>query len=216
HIFSPHAVNQFRAGFSRIVSRSTAPSPLTAQSVGVTRVNDPTERSLPHIQIQGVLQIGNGLNSKNETANNNLYISDTVSLSRGRHSLRFGAEVFRNQFNAAPDVTDGSLLFLSFPDFMLGLPGGPASAGGNGTPLSNIYLTVSTATVPHSDLRSAAAHFFAADDWNVSATLTINLGFRIEANGQQSEAHGQLANFFPESYLPPPPGGFTNPTTSGF
>src|SRR4029434_8040137 len=60
------------------------------------------------------------------------------------------------------------------------------------------------------------AHFFVIDDWRISATLSINLGFRLEANGQQSEAHGQIANFDPEFYVPPPPGGFTNPSTSGF
>src|SRR5262249_9498191 len=85
HIFSSQAINQFRAGFSRITSRSAAPSPLTAQSVGITRLNDPQERSLPHIQILGALQLGNAVNDKNETTNDNWYLSDTVSLSRGRH-----------------------------------------------------------------------------------------------------------------------------------
>jgi Carboxypeptidase regulatory-like domain/TonB-dependent Receptor Plug Domain len=216
HIFSPRVVNQFRAGFSRIASRSAAPSALTAQSVGITRVNDPQERSLPHIQILGALQVGNAANDKNETTNNNLYVSDTVSLSRGRHNLRFGAEIFHNQFVNGPDNTDGSILFLSFPDFLLGLPAGGASAGGNGTPLSNVYLAQASAIVPHSDLRSTAAHFFAADDWRISDTVSINVGFRLEANGQQSEAHGQIANFDPTFYVPPPPGGFTNPSTSGF
>jgi hypothetical protein len=216
HIFSSRAINQFHAGFSRIVSRSAAPSPLTAQSVGITRVNDPQERSLPHLQILGALQVGNAANDKNETVNNNVYVSDTVSLSRGRHNLRFGAEIFRNQFVNGPDATDGSLLALSFPDFLIGLPAGPASAGGNDTHLSNVYVAQSSAVIPNSDLRSTAAHVFAVEDWRVSATLSINLGFRLEANGQQSEAHGQLANFNPEFYVPPPPGGFTNPSSSGF
>ena len=35
HIFSPQAVNQFRAGFSRIASRSSAPGPLTDQAWGL-------------------------------------------------------------------------------------------------------------------------------------------------------------------------------------
>ncbi len=216
HLFSSKAVNQFRAGFSRIASRSAAPSPLTAQSVGITRANDPTVRSLPHIQILGALQLGNATNDKNETTNNNLYVSDTVSVSRGRHNLRFGAEIFRNQFVNGPDNTDGSVISLSFPDFLLGLPAGSVTAGGNGTPLSNVYLVQASAIVPNSDLRQTAAHFFAVDDWQISARLSINLGFRLEANAQQSEAHGQIANFDPEFYVPPPPAGFTNPSTSGF
>ena len=137
-------------------------------------------------------------------------------MSWGKHNLRFGAEIFRNQFINGPDNTIGNLLSLSFPDFLLGLPAGPTSSGGNGTSLSNVYLASASAIVPHSDLRSTAAHFFAVDDWKISANLTINLGLRLEANGQQSEAHGQLANFDPAFYVPPPPGGFTNPSTSGY
>src|SRR5262245_19271310 len=146
HSFSSQTVNQFRAGYSRIASRSSAPSPLTAQAVGINRVGDPQVRSLPHIQILGALQLGNAVNDKNDTANNNFYFSDTLSLSRGGHNLRFGSEIFRNQFNESPDATDGSLTFLSFPDFLLGLPAGPVSAGGNGTPLSNVFLELSAAT----------------------------------------------------------------------
>src|SRR5262249_50078355 len=168
HIFSSQTVNQFRAGYSRIASRSSAPSPLTAQEVGISRVGDPQVRSLPHIQVLGAFQLGNAVNDKNETANNNFYFSDTASLPRGKHNLRFGSEIFRNQFNEGPDATDGSLTLLSFPDFLLGLPAGPVSAGGNGTPLSNVFLELITATVSHVGLRSTAAHFFAVDDWKIS------------------------------------------------
>jgi hypothetical protein len=216
HTFSPHAVNQFRAGFSRVASRSSAPSTLTAQAVGINRLGDPQVRSLPHIQILGAFQLGNAVNDKNKTANNNFYFTDTVSLTKGKHNLRFGSEIFRNQFNIGPDATDGQLTFLSFPDFLLGLPAGPVSAGGNGTSLSNVFLALSTATVPDIGLRSTAAHFFAVDDWKISPTLTVNMGLRLEANGQQSEAQGRLGNFYPQFYVPPPPGGFTNPSTSGF
>jgi hypothetical protein len=216
HVFSPQTVNQFRAGFSRIASRSSAPSPLTAQTVGISRVGDLQVRSLPHIQIEGAFQLGNAVIDRSPTANNNFYFSDTASLSRGRHNLRFGSEIFRNQFNVSPDTTDGSLLFLSFPDFLLGLPAGPLSAGGNGTSLSNVYLALSDASVPHVGLRSTAAHFFAVDDWKISRALTINVGLRLEVNGQQSEVHGHIGNFYPEFYVPPPPDGSTNPSTSGF
>src|SRR5215468_3674716 len=58
HIFSSQIVNQFRAGYSRIASRSSAPNPLTAQAVGISRVGDPQVRSLPHIQILGAFQLG--------------------------------------------------------------------------------------------------------------------------------------------------------------
>jgi Carboxypeptidase regulatory-like domain/TonB-dependent Receptor Plug Domain len=216
HIFSPQAVNQFRAGFSRIGSRSTASGPLTAQEVGISRVNDPQVRSLPRIQVAGAFDLGNTVTDKTEKMNDNFYLSDTVSLSRARHNLRFGFEIFRNRFNAVTDDTDGALAFLSFPDFLIGLPAGPVSAGANGTPLSNVFLELSSATPLQWGSRSAAVHVFAVDNWTISPALTVAMGFRLEANGQQNEVHGRISNFYPEFYVPPPQGGFGDPSTSGF
>ena len=216
HLFSARAVNQFRAGFTRIASNNWAPGTLTAQDVGITREGGFDDTSLPNIQVLGAFQIGHGNDDVDRTANNHFYFSDIVSLVKRNHNLRLGTEIFRNQFNQAPDHTVGSLTLLSFPDFLLGLPGGAASSGGNGTATSNIYSALDSATVPHISLRSTAVHFFAVDDWKISPTFTVNLGFRFEANGQQTEAHGLMSNFDPALYVAPPPGGFSNPSTSGF
>ena len=58
--------------------------------------------------------------------------------------------------------------------------------------------------------------FFILDDWKATRTLTLNLGVRVEVNGQQSEVGGRQTNFFPKFYVAPPVGGFTSPATSGF
>ena len=216
HILSAQAVNQFRVGFSRIGSRSAAPSRLTAQEVGITRVNDPQERTLPRIQVVGAFDLGNTVTDKTEKVNDNIYLSNTVSLARAKHNLRFGFEIFRNRFKASTDDTDGALTFLSFPDFLLGLPAGPVSAGANGTPLSNVFVELSSATPLQWSSRSAAAHVFVTDSWTISPALTISAGLRLEANGQQSEVQGRMANFYPELYVPPPANGFGDPSTSGF
>ncbi|HLK64282.1 MAG TPA: hypothetical protein VKU19_12630 [Bryobacteraceae bacterium] len=215
HIFSPTVVNQFRGGFTRIAGRNFAPGTLTAQDVGITKVGGYDQTSLPNMEVLGAFQLGRSNNDVDTTANNHFYFSDIASLAKGKHNLRFGTEIFRNQFNQAPDHTAGSLIFLSFPDFLLGLPGGPAGSGGNGTAISNIYTSLDSANVPHVGLRSTAAGLFAADDWKVSPKLTVNLGFRLEVNGQQSETHGLISNFDPALYVPPVAGGFTNPDTSG-
>jgi hypothetical protein len=44
----------------------------------------------------------------------------------------------------------------------------------------------------------------------------MNLGVRVEVNGQQSEVNGRQSNFFPQFYVAPPAGSFTSPATSGF
>jgi hypothetical protein len=216
HIFSSRAINQFRFGFSRLAGQSVAGETLTDQDVGIYRFSDPQEGIISQIDVLGAFELGNSANDRGKTASNNFYISDVTFLSRGKHDLRWGTEIFRNQFNQLTDNTAGILILLSFPDFLLGLPAGPAGAGGNGTSLSSIFASGVTAGIPNVGARASAGDLFALDDWKVTRTLTINLGVRVEVNGQQSEVQGRMSNFFPQFYVPPPGGGFTSPATSGF
>src|SRR3984885_8898284 len=215
HIFSPRVINQFRFGFSRLAGQGVAGGTLTDQDVGINSPNG-TQEGLPQINVLGAFELGNSHNDRGKTANNNFYVSDITFLSRGRHDIRVGAEIFRNQFNHLSDYTAGSMTLLSFPDFLLGLPAGPASAGGNGTSFSNLFFSSLAAGIPNVGQRASAADFFALDDWKVTPTLTINLGVRVEVDGQQSEVDGRESNFFPQFYVAPPAGGFTGPATSGF
>lgn len=216
HIFSSRAINQFRFGFSRLAGQSTAGGTLTDQDVGIDRFSDPQEGNIPQTEVLGAFELGNSAQDQSETAGNNFYISDVIFLTRGKHTLRLGIETFRNQFNHLSDYTAGTMTLLSFPDFLLGLPAGPAGAGGNGTSFSNIFFTSVAAGVPDVGQRASAADLFAVDDWRVTRTLTMNLGVRVEVDGQPSEVEGRVSNFFPQFYVAPPAGGFTSPDTSGF
>jgi hypothetical protein len=216
HIFSSRAINQFRFGFSRLAGQSVAGGTLTDQDVGINRFSDPQEEIIPQIEVLGAFELGNSAQDRGKTAGNNFYISDVVFLSRGKHDFRLGTEIFRNQFNHQNDYARGVMTLQSFPDFLLGLPAGPASAGGNGTSVSNIFFSSVAAGVPDMGQRASAVDLFALDDWKVTRTLTINLGVRVEVDGQPSEVDGRVSNFFPQFYVAPPAGGFTGPATSGF
>src|SRR6202023_2141019 len=149
HIFSSRTINQFRFGFSRLAGQSVAGGTLTDQDVGINRFSEPQERIIPQIQVLGGFQLGNSANDQGDkTASNNFYISDVIFLSRGKHDLRLGTEIFRNQFNHLSNYTAGVMTLLSFPDFLLGLPAGAAGAGGNDTSFSNLFLSSVTAGTP--------------------------------------------------------------------
>jgi hypothetical protein len=214
-IFSPRAINQFRFGFSRLAGKSVAGGTLTDQDVGINTPNG-TQGGIPQINVLGAFELGNSSNDRGTTAGNNFYISDVIFLSQGKHDFRVGAEIFRNQFNHLSDETHGFMTLLSFPDFLLGLPGGPDSAGGNGTSYSNIFFSSVVAGIPDVGQRAIAEDLFALDDWKVARTFTMNLGVRVEVDGQGSEVEGRVSNFFPQYYASPPAGGFTSPDTSGF
>jgi hypothetical protein len=216
HIFSSRAINQLRFGFSRLAGQSVAGGHLTDQDVGITRFSDPEEQIIPQIQVLGAFQLGNSANPRARTASNNFYISEVISLSRGKHDLRWGAEIFRNQFNHLTNYSAGTMTLLSFPDFLLGLPAGSAGAGGNGTPFSNIFFSGVIAGVVNPGERASAVDFFTLDDWKVNHTLTLSVGIRVEVNGQQSEVEGRESNFFPQYYVQPAAGGFTSAANSGF
>jgi len=216
HIFSPQIINQFRIGFSRLAGQSVPGGTLTDQDVGISRFSDPQEGIIPQTEVLGAFQLGNSAQDQSKTAGNNFYICDVIFLSRSKHNLRLGAETFRNQFNHLSDYTGGTMTLLSFPDFLLGLPAGPATAGGNGTSFSNVFFTSVAAGIPDAGQRSSADDFFALDDWKVTRTLTMSLGVRVEVNGQSSEVDGRISNFFPQFYVAPSAGGFTAPATSGF
>jgi Carboxypeptidase regulatory-like domain len=216
HIFSSRAINQFRFGFSRLAGQSVAGGTLTDQDVGINRFSDPQEGIIPQTEVLGAFEIGNSAQDQSKTAGNNFYISDVIFLTRGKHSLRLGTEVFRNQFNHRSDYTAGTMTILSFPDFLLGLPAGPASAGGNGTSFSNIFFTSVAAGIPDAGQRASAEHFFVVDDWKATRSLILNLGVRVEVDSQASEVDGRVSNFFPQFYVQPPAGGFTDPISSGF
>src|SRR5271156_6715882 len=59
HIFSSHAINQVRFGFSRLAGQSMAGGALTDQDVGITRFSDPQERILPQMGVLGAFGLGN-------------------------------------------------------------------------------------------------------------------------------------------------------------
>jgi len=44
----------------------------------------------------------------------------------------------------------------------------------------------------------------------------MNLGVRVEVDGQPSEVDGRQSNFFSQLYVAPPAGGFGDPISSGF
>src|SRR6266851_2510962 len=206
HIFSLRAINQFRFGFSRLAGQSVAGGVLTDQEVGINRFSDPQERLIPQILVIGAFQLGNSQNDRGKTASNNFYASDVIFLSRGNHNLRLGAESFRNQFNHLSDFSAGTVTILSFPDFLLGLPAGPAGAGGNGTPLPSLFSSsviagpiVSSVTVSRWASPSMSGQYSSSEGAEGAAELRTTA--RLKARERRSFTSGESLE------TEPPPSG---------
>jgi Carboxypeptidase regulatory-like domain/TonB-dependent Receptor Plug Domain len=210
HTFSSNLTNLARFGYMRFTGLQTQANPVNASDIGMATPDGlPT---LPGIQLTGLFTIGS-FGEPFYFQNTNTFVwQDTVSLTRGRHSLRMGGEVKRHQLVLnVPFTTAGFLLIQSFPDFLLG-----QSAAQNGSSQSNIFQSSGSAGLFRKDERYFDAAGFVQDDFRATRRLTINAGLRYEFFGPPSETHGFLSSFNPATAVGQVPAtgtfsGFTVP-----
>jgi len=149
HTFSSTVLNEFR--FSLVKRDLTFPE------------NDPDS---PTAAISGLFTVGGLSNFPQGRVSNAYQFSDTLSWIRGRHSLKFGADVRYNKLdNQAAFNSKGSFGFNSLQDFM--------NNNANGT--NNQALQVASFLA-----KQWQTFAFVQDDFRVSPELTLNLGIRYE------------------------------------
>lgn len=161
---SSSLVNDFRFGFGR--SNPTFP------------INSPYPFG-PMIEISGLAPFGEADIVPQGRTQNTFQYADTVSWTRGRHTVKFGVDINRYQ---APSFFEaeaqGVIQFASVTAFEQGDPESFQRYIGN-TARHNFALD---------------AFSFLQDDFRVKSTLTLNLGFRLESSGGVSEENNLLSN----------------------
>jgi len=194
-------VNVARLGYTRFFGDQTAGEPIQAAQVGITSAEGFPQ--IPVVELNGLFSIGAWQDAKGIT---NTYIAqDTVAFTSGRHNLRLGAEVkHAENEQALTQLRSGAMLFLSFPDFLLGQSGAQ-----NGSGVSNVFLTLLEDGPLAKTVRYIDTSAFVQDDFKVTSRLTLNLGLRHEFFGPPSEAHGLIGFFNPALTTPVPPAGGT-------
>jgi hypothetical protein len=181
HMFNGSLGNSLRVGYSRVFAAapagSTAINPLAA---------DTTLGFLPGntagvINVPGLTIFSGGLSTAHPAVFhwNSWQAYDNVFLTKGTHSLKFGANVERiedNQFT--PSRPGGEFDFQSLQDF---LTNGVAT-------LTADKLSTSKGT------RETIFGAYVQDDLHFRPNLTLNLGLRYEMATVPTEVHGQLAS----------------------
>jgi hypothetical protein len=191
HVLNPSLVNVARFGYMRFDGDAAIAQPITAAEVGMATPSGLPET--PGLTIDGLFTIGTA-GQPFYWQNTNTYVwQDTVSLSRGRHTLRLGAEAKRHQVDInVPYVVDGFLDLRSLPDFLLG-----QSASQNGSTISNVYSATGSSGQFRKDGRYTDFAGFAQDDVRLNSRFTLNAGLRYEIFGAPSDTQGRLPTFDP-------------------
>jgi hypothetical protein len=185
HVFSPSLLNSFRVGFNR--DNVESPS-------GATPINPASaDRSLGFIPDStiGAIVIGSdGLagypggtdfNAPFKFHWNSFQFYDNLFYTKGKHSMKFGANVERirgNTFGA--DFPGGTITFNTLYDF-----------------LTNDAASLSADEPGFVTGRGVRQTIFGAyfqDDYHVRPNLTVNLGLRYEPASIITEEAGKLAN----------------------
>jgi carboxypeptidase family protein/TonB-dependent receptor-like protein len=206
HVFHPNLVNVTRFGFIRFNGSEAGFDPITGSDVGMlTSLSSP---GIPGIQVTGLFALGPPFQLSYFENTNTFVWQDTVSFTHGKHSFRIGGEAKRHQLDVAPSPPSGDLLFLSFPDFLLGQSGSQ-----NGSGQSNIFFVSGGAGIYRRDERYTDFAGFLQDDLKATSRLTVNAGLRYEFFGPPTEIHGRLSNFDPSLATPQVP---SSGSLSGF
>ena len=199
HTFSNRFLAETRFGFTRTNYKGL---PLGNGDPLLDKINIPNQRyndtikTIPTFGISGITTLGPQGNVPNLSVLNNYQVSENLSYTFSKHSLKFGGDMIRrqlnNNFTGAPT---GAYSFSgvyttanagsaarpgnSFADFLLGLP-----AGSNRDILLGGF-----------GRRDIIASAYFQDDIKLSRRLTVNAGVRWDVWTPFVEVHDRQSNF---------------------
>jgi hypothetical protein len=166
----PNLLNQLRVSFLRVDSTiaNKNPKPLASYGSAFPVIGRPIP---PHLAITGRVTMGQNASTDTTVVNQSLDISESLSWTRGAHTLKTGFEFLRPRYvNRGHFLTMGSFSFTgtatgdAAADFLLGRAE---------------QLQVGSPALEQTG-DSFAYYGFAQDDWRVHRRLTLNLGLRYE------------------------------------
>jgi hypothetical protein len=196
HVFSPRVVNEFRFGFNRANSsnlglRTDEATAFAAENglqsgqvIGFPRLNfNYSGEKLGTTQFSEFTAAWSNL-----IFENNFHWVDNLTIIRGNHTLKTGAEARRLRFDRLRE-------FPFSADYVFGavFTANPSVSAQTGLPYADFLLGTPTSVVGDflrdwGRQRDLYAGVFLQDDWKVTPRLTLNLGIRYDLYTQPVDA----------------------------
>ncbi|MBI4464772.1 MAG: TonB-dependent receptor, partial [Acidobacteria bacterium] len=196
HVFSPTVINTARVGFTRrndhLFYNYSDGGDQFPEGPGLDPRLSPVRGvplglySLPSVSIYR--NPGPSLSGPAVFVDNMMEYSDTVMISKGRHSIQVGGEFKRYQTNAKnePWVYGGSFTWPNITDFLTNNPR-------NTTQLLGFHALPNQMADVYRGWRQRYGSLFFQDDFQLWPGLTVNLGVRWEGFNAPREVNGKLA-----------------------
>jgi hypothetical protein len=193
YTFSSNFVNQLDVGFNRTKIGTLQQEAFTYADIGVNA--PPIANKFPVISVNGSAATG-GNGQSVRVDQNHFTIQDSATYLWGRHTLRFGGGITNSKVNLKDFTFFGALLFLSWPDLLIGQAG-------------NIFLTLDLPGDLDRSWHVFDGNGYIQDDFKVTSSLTLNLGLRYERFGHLADTGGRNSGFDISLANPNPSAGGT-------
>lgn len=210
---SPTMLNELRFSTNRSATLDAVPIDKTPPSaLGFTTVvpDDPNGAAPPLVTVSGAFNLGPSPQGPTKDHDVTFQYQDTFSWTRGKHALKFGADIRWAQSNFHYDFyNNGSFDYGSYYTNT-----GSALADFVGGFTDN-YYQFSSATY---GIRSHQWYFFGQDAWKVSKNLSLDYGLRYEYNSPQEDPHNEIMGWYPgqqSTVFPAAPPNFLYPGDPG-
>jgi hypothetical protein len=191
HSFSPSVINVARFSFLRNkFFGDEAKNHTPSSSLGFTY--SPTLASQagpPFVEVYGYASVGNPITGPGQSFQNTFSLTDSLAWVRGKHELKFGGELQRDQLNTLLGIASNGFFVFStvpitgdaFADFLIGQPVVFMQGGGQ---------------LPRG-MRASNYNLYVQDSYKATSRLTLNIGLRYELPQPYSEIHNENELFVP-------------------
>ena len=195
-VFRPTLINDFRLGYAYFLGTKEAQNIDSnfLQNLGITRASGATNRGIPAINVPGYADLGDSdIFQPFVRRNHTFQFTDNLVWVRGRHTLKFGADLRRLRlYYLVEDFGQGIFSFSdgfgsasgnAFADFLLGRP----------------FLSFAQAGNSGGNDRLNYLGGYVADEFRVNRRLTLSLGLREEFFSPPTNADGRASILDPSN-----------------
>jgi hypothetical protein len=184
--FTPNIVNEARYGYTRFFNSIGTALAFDTDVVGSVNIpglkgGAPVTWGVPFVGFNGAggySPLGDGTDGPYANDNNTLQLLDKLSWIKGKHTLRFGFEYNRQNYNQVGNqFSRGSFTFQANATQSAAKTGGYAFAE---FLLGDIYASTVAVAIANAQFQRNTEAAFIDDTWKVTPKLTLSLGLRYE------------------------------------